>query len=291
MALHFPPVRTFIGFPYVPAGIALAAGTSFDSVRYPLSNLMDGYGRTMWRSLYTTAAIQIDLGQPLPVNFIGLLGHNLSHNLLVQIYGSVNSASLAPPNYPLDDELETEWDTQQVFGRAVGVRYPNLWCDGRDVNGLPTTARFWQIHITDNGAPVALGEIVIGLADEYEGIIRSPYREQLYSWQVRKKLVYGQQIVSGSNVVSRSVELDLGITPEDRVILDAVYGTAAEGPSDGQRVVVVPDSRRNDLWFIEWPARREITYPGASYRVGEQTVTLVEETFGATPSAPPVVIA
>jgi hypothetical protein len=277
---NFPPVRSYIGFPYTPSAVSLLAGESYNASYYPLTHLADGSPRLAWRSVYGNVAIRFDLGADQPVNFVGIVGHNLAADTLITVWASSVTPPPDLPPYP-DDEGTWGEAAQIVLGRTFGVEYPNCWVDTRNLAGTPTSARYWQLHINnDGGRAIAINEVVIGLAEEFVGILKKPFTEKLFAFQERQVLEYGKVAISGAGTMARAMELELRVTPEEHTRLETIWNTASLGPLDGQRVVVVPDSRRNDLWYVQWPTRRETTYD-KSYLVGRLPLTLAEEAFGA----------
>lgn len=276
----FPPIRTIIGFPYTPSAITVLAGETYSSTYYPVAALMDGLPRLAWRSVYGNVAIRVDLGINRPVNFVGLVGHNIALGTLVTVWASTSSPPPDLPPYP-DDEGSWGDDPVLSLGRTFGIEYPNCWVDVRDAAGTAHSARYWQIHINNaSGRALAINEVVIGLGEEFEGIIARPYAEELYAFQERQTLEYGKLAVSSAGTMARTLDLELRVSPEEQTRLNTIWETAALGPAEGTRVVVVPDSRRNDLWYVQWPVKRETTYP-QSYLFGTVPLTIAEEAFGA----------
>lgn len=277
----FPPVRSFIGFPYTPVAVTVLEGETYSATHYPTTHLYDQSPRVAWRSVYGNVALRFDMGANVPVNFVGIIGHNLHRDTLVTVWAST---STPPPDLPVYPDDEGTWGDapQLVFGRTFGVEYPNCWVDTRNAAGDPQTARYWQLHINNaNERAVAITEIVIGLAEEFEGIIASPYSEKLLAFQERQVLEYGKVVISGAGTMARTLELDLSVSPEDHTRLETIWESATLGPLDGRRVVVVPDSRRNDIWYVQWPATRETTYEGPSHQFADVPLTIAEEAFGA----------
>jgi hypothetical protein len=89
-------------------------------------------------------------------------------------------------------------------------------------------------------------------------------------------LEYGQTYRSASGAVVRKLDLNLTLMQEQVAAFHTLYQTAN---NMGGRMVVVPDSRVNDIWFAEWPSLQETTFE-ESYLVGTHKLTLVEEMSG-----------
>jgi hypothetical protein len=259
--MPFPPGRTFIGLSYTLSTPTLAAGSSYRDVDWPLVNLVDGTARTSWRAGSTTGALLFDLGSPRPCNFFCCFGHNFDATQVVSIQMSGGGS----------------------LSRGCGVKQPSFWLDLRALNGQPTTARYLQFAWVGNSRPPTIGEIAIGLASEFTGIIEGEPREQLSAPQLRNYLEYGTLITSATGTVMRSMDLTLSMTAAERVLLAAIEAqAAADGPvyiGRGQHVIVVPSTHRNDAWYVEWPKTIEVEHP-QSDRIVRAPLALVEEVFG-----------
>lgn len=278
MALY-PPVRTLVGTQFTdPMLVSLVAGASYNTDRYPLTNLVDGTSKTAWRSTDKVVALRFDLGYAANVNFVGVIGHNFTVGTLCSIHATGSPASLVLPPFPPDDEYQAGWYEDQVLNRLFSTRYPNCWVDVRNADGTPTAARYWQLHVIDNQRPVTISEVVIGLAAEFDGIISGlPYAATHAAQEMREVLEYGQVYRSTSGAILRSMDLSLMLMQEQVAAFHQLYQTAS---NVGGRMVVVPDSRTNDIWLTEWPSLRETTFE-ESYLVGTHKLSMVEEMSGA----------
>jgi hypothetical protein len=273
----FPPVRTLIGVD--PPGLltpSLVAGVSYDATRYPLTNLVDRTSKTAWRSSDPIVAIRFDLGYAAAIDYVGVIGHNVDRDGRFSIHASGSTALLGfPPGSMVDDEFSESWSNDLVLSRAFGVRYPNCWVDTRTAAGVATTARYWQLHVYNNTRPVTISEIVIGTATGFEGIITAPFAAQHEAQQTRDLMEYGQAYVSATGAVLRKMDLALTVRGEDVSTFHAVCQNAAIS----ERVIVIPDSRKNDIWMIEWPNLRQTTFEESDL-VGTHRLAMVEELFG-----------
>lgn len=257
--MAFPPVRTLIGIPYA-ATASVVSGADYSAVYWPVSQLVDGFGKTAWRCANTTGAVQLDLGSARSINFIAIFGHNFDPDMVVGI-------------------------TTSAFTRGCGVKQPAFWLDARALDGNPTTTQLVTVAWAGNSRPVTISEICVGLASEFNGTLDPNPTEQITFPQMRSKLEYGRQIVSASGALLRTMDLTLTLTPTDRVAFDAIHTAAAASPvaypGVGTRVVVIPSSHRNDAWYVEWPGYVEQHFE-RSDRVVSMDLPLVEEAFGVS---------
>lgn len=263
--MAFPPVRTFIGFPY-PVTAAVTSGADYLAIYWPLGQLTDGSVKTAYRHANTTGAIRLDLGASLPCNFLACFGHNFDANLVLSVQMS-DSAGMSPT----------------VLARGVGVKQPAFWLDLRVLSGAPTTARYVQFAWVGNSRPATIGELAVGLASEFQGMLDAEPRESITTPQQRANLEYGKTIISATGAIVRRMDLGLNLDVTQRAALDAISVTAATSPpsqpGDGTRVVVVPSSHRNDAWYVEWPSYIEQEFIDSD-RIVRAPLTLMEEVHG-----------
>lgn len=263
--MPFPPVYTFIGVPYTVTA-SIASGAGYRDIYWPISQLVDGSGRTGWRSANTTGAVLIDMGSAKACNFVAVFGHNFDPAQVLSVQMSNNSNMSSP-----------------VLSRGVGVKQPSFWLDLRTLAGTPTTARYLQLAWVANSRPASIGELSVGLATGFKGVLSAEPEERVYVPQMRAYLEYGVLTATSPGTLGRSMELTLNLTPEDRVSLDAISAAAdaspVSEPGDGTRVVVIPTTHRNDAWLVDWPAHIRYTYDQT--RMLRAPLTLTEEIFAA----------
>lgn len=264
--MAFPPVYTFIGFPYPATPTAVGGTTGFMDIRWPISQLVDGSGATGWRSANTTGAVLLDLGSALPVNYFACFGHNLDGDMVTVVELS-NSSGMSP----------------LILSRGLSVRQPSFWLDLRNLAGTPATARYLRFSWTGNSRPATFGELSLGLATGFKGTLNAEPVERTFVPQLRGYLDYGKLIVSSPGTMGRSMDLVLNLDPDQRTALDAIAATAATSPlstpGSGTRAVVIPSSHRNDAWLVDWPAMVEGNYDDGHDRIVQFPITLTEEIF------------
>lgn len=218
-------------------GKTVTANAPVLSSLYPLSRLTDGSMDQPARVPYGTVQFTVDLGATRTPNLVGLLNHNIDHG---RVIGVMNEAGLL---------------------RGFGARDPNCWLDLR---GFPTTARYWTFAINSNSTPVSLSEIVIATADLFEdGLFEGEFIEELEYPQQRELAEYNQQYISISGGLLRKSSASLKVNATDQAKIDAVF---AEVGVSGGRVLMVPSSRVNDIWYLDWPAESPYTYPNQTER-------------------------
>lgn len=263
--MPFPPVCTMIGFPY-PSTATVVSGGSYNDLYWPPANLVDGSGKTAWRSAGTTGAVRLDLGSSLPCNFCAVFGSNFDHDLVLSVQMADNTG-MSPT----------------VLSRGVGIKQPGLWLDLRTITGLPTTARYVQLAWVGNSRPATIGELCVGLADEFVGMLNPEPTERVQAMQRRSPLDYGKVAISAHGALARTMDLGLQLDTDQRAALDAISVAAGASPisqpGDGTRVVVVPSTHRNDAWYVEWPAFIEQEFTQSDLVV-RADLPLVEEVFG-----------
>jgi hypothetical protein len=212
-------------------GAAASLNCPVVSSDYPTSCLTDGQTDRPMRASWDTMSVTLDLGGTFTPNLLGLLGHNIDHG---RVIGVTNEAGLA---------------------RGFGGRDPNCWIDLR---GFPTSARYWTIFVNSNSVPVSICEIVIATATVFQhGLWVGGLTEKLSYPGYRDLTEYLQTYISMSGALVRSTDTSLQVDEQDRLKLAAI---SSEVLVSGGRVLVVPNSRINDIWFCEWPVIEEATY-------------------------------
>jgi len=168
------------GYPiHSDSSSASLSGGSWEA-SLPLSNLTDARVTKVARStdaLTASTTFDVDMGQDRYISMVCLVGHNLSLNATVRVYGD-DAASFAAPDYD-----STALD---AFGNVYPASMPT-WIDPADrdqqltaedwaagykvdfihVLSTPTSARYWRIAISDTGNTdgyVEIGRLVIASA-------------------------------------------------------------------------------------------------------------------------------
>lgn len=212
-------------------GAAVSANAPIISAEYPRTLLVDGSVAEACRFAFGTVQITIDLGTTRTPNLVGILNSNIDTGRVV---GVTNEAGLA---------------------RGFGGRDPNCWLDLR---AFPTTARYWTFAINSNSVPLALSEIVIATATVFvDGLFEDGFTENLSYPGYREQTEYLKNYISASGALARSTEVRIRAAGSDRAALDAVF---AEVGVSGGRVLLVPSTRLNDIWFMEWPSSSASTF-------------------------------
>lgn len=245
------PQATLDPVPRFPKGVVLIAAPSqvhslgqpvtlncpVISSDYTVERLADGRTDRVMRAAWETMAITIDCGEPCTPNLLGVLGHNIDHG---RVIGVTNDAGLA---------------------RGFGGRDPNCWIDLR---GFPTTARYWTVFVNVNSVPVSMCEVVIATATVFEdGFWEGEFTEQVKYPGYRDQTEFLKTYLSASGAINRSASPNVRLSEEDRVKLAAI---TEEVMTTGGRVLVVPSSLINDIWYCEWPPLEELTYPNQRLR-------------------------
>lgn len=255
--MAFPPVRTFIGIPYT-ATASITVGAGYRDIYWPIGQLVDGFASKAWRSANTTGAVRLDLGSVRPMNYVAFFGHNFDPTMVLAV-------------------------TTAAFTRGCGVKQPSFWLDLRTLDGAPTSSQYVDIAWVGNSRPATIGEICVGLASEFNGVLDAEPVERVEAPQHRNALEYGDVVISAMGTLKRTMDLTLRVTPTERAALDAIHTAAAASPlawpGTGTRVVVVPSTHRNDAWFVEWPAYLEQTFE-QSDQVVNVSLPMREEVAG-----------
>lgn len=246
----FPPVVSLLA---PPSGIwslakVVSANVPIISSDYTLAHLVDGTCTQATRFAFDTLQVTIDLGVTRTPNIFGVLNHNFDPGLVV---GVSNEAGLS---------------------RGFGVRDPHCWIDLR---GFPTTARYWTLSVNANSIPVSLGEIVIATGAEFSGMVESEPSEDVVFHGTRDTTEYGKVYLSATGALSRRTPFNLRVPQAQRAILQAID---LEVGIMGGRVLVVPTTARNDIWFTEWPSLLEYTH--ADQIESSVPLDLIDESSG-----------
>ena len=248
----FPRVRSLIVPPsqwWSRSATPSLLSNSLYNDRFSLAALTDGSVRPVTKLLYGTGTIRLDLGTPRTPNIFGVLAHNFDYG---SVLGVENDAGLS---------------------RGFGARDPNCWIDLR---GFETTAQYWDLLFSGHTRGAGMGEIVIATGWEFEGIFRVPFTEQVQYWQERDETEYRKAFISASGSMTRAMPMQMTLVPEDVVKVTQIFDEAA---IYGNRILIVPDTRRNDIWLAEWPAERHFVY-NASYREATLDFALIDQAPG-----------
>ena len=244
----YPPGAVLIAAPSQvwSRGAAVTANAPVLSSDYGLAKLVDGSLSGATRFPFGTVQITVDLGQTRTPNLVGILNSNIDPG---RVIGVTNEAGLA---------------------RGFGARDPNCWLDLR---GFPTTARYWTFAVNSNSIPVSLCEIVIATATVFsDGFSENAFEENLEFPGTRNLTEYLKQYVTKSGAVKRTASLASRLSEADRAALAAITD---EVNVQGGRVVVVPDSGINDLWYVDWPLEDPTEYTNVAER--RLTLPLTEQ--------------
>lgn len=247
---NFPPTRTLIVPPSQNYSFGATASLSSPKPNYPASKAVDGTLGGYCRSNYGTDALVIDLGGAQSPNIFGVFQHNIDAGLVCSFQAS------------------------NGMNRGAAARRPHFWLDLR---GFPPTAQSYQLGVNGNSRPLIIGEVVIATGFVFTGSLSAYVDEQTLFWQERREFEFGKMAISASGSLTRMGTLAMSVTAAELVQLDQVF---EEAGSSGERVVVVPDTRRNDIWFVEWPANKDVRYRQTDQDAIEVVIPLVEESGG-----------
>lgn len=238
--------------------VTLTAGTVLTN--YPLANLTDDSMQTVARFAETAVTFSLDLGGVVPIDAVAILNHNFDPGLILQVFVSTD------PAFP-------SASTQQI---GVAAARPNMWVDLRT---FVTTGRYIRIRtplLTANSVPISIGEVVVGTLADLEGVVEPEMIRVKQYWAERQLTEELLSYRTLSGVISRGLEIGFSMDPTARAVLEAIFDDAG---LTGYRVPFVPDSTKNDLYFLDWPASRDTEYV-QSDRHTVLRLTVMEETPG-----------
>jgi hypothetical protein len=248
----FPTVRSLVVPPSqwwsLGKTVTLLSNTLYNQ-RFPTDALTDGSVWPVCKLTYGTGTIRVNTEQTRTPNIFGVLAHNAD---LGAVFGVTNEAGLS---------------------RGFGARDPNCWIDLR---GFPTTAQYWDLLFNGLTRGFGVGEIVIATGFEFDGVFDVPYEEQVRYWQERDETEYGKLYIAASGSMTRTCSLRMTLIPD---YAEQFAQVCDEAGAAGTRVLVVPDTRRNDIWLAEWPSARAFRYE-ASYREAKVDLTLIDQSPG-----------
>lgn len=254
----FPEARTLIVPPsqlWSRGKTVTVNGTTKE--KFPPANAVDGSSGTPIRSEYGTDAVKIDLGAAQTPNIFGVIHSNIDYD---RVCGFHASASAGFGSLLLD--------------RGAAARYPNFWLDLR---GFPATAQYWRFAVNSNSQPLSIGEIVIGTGLVFNGVLQGLPPEEHTYWQERGLLEYGKVAVSASGALTRALTLALEMSAAEAAQLESI---ADEAVSTGDPIVVVPDTRRNEIYYMHWPEEFQLEYSRSGYAEIRASLRLLEEGAG-----------
>lgn len=254
----FPPSTVLIVPPSQNHSRSAAAALANPKLPYyPASRAVDGTVGTHARSLFGTDTLTVNLGTAQTPNIFGVFQHNVDWGRVCGLQASAGSGF-----------------GTLLLDRGAAARRPHFWLDMR---GFPATAQYWRLVVNGNTKPLILGEIVVATGFAFTGSLLNPPRTALQGWQERAELEYGKVAVSASGSYTRALELTLSMTGAQMDQLEQVFDEAG---GSGERVIVVPDTRRNDIYFVEWPSRKAARYERTDQDEIRVSLSLVEESGG-----------
>lgn len=247
----FPPVRTLIVPPSQLWSRGAGVSAASELAEFPALNVTDGFSTSVTRADVHTNQYVLTLPGAETPNVFGIIHHNIDRGNICLFQSS-----------------------DLVVDRGAAARRPNFWLDLR---GFPTTDAQWTFGVNNNSRPIMIGEIVVGTGFEFNGVIEAEPEEQITLWQERHTLEYGKLAISSAKAAQRRMSLGLRLNQAEVGYFEQVTD---EANLTGEPVVVVPDSRRNDIWFVHWPRRREIRYTKSAVADIDVSLDLVEESAG-----------
>lgn len=252
----FPPGKTLIVPPSQVWSRSGTAALGAPRTNYPAANLVDGSSASAGRSTSTSDAASITLPGAQTPNIFGIISHNITY---AQVCGFRTLSG-------------------DALHRGAGARRPNFWLDLR---GFPATSAAWQFYVNANARPISIGEIVIATGFEFDGDIVNEPEETITFPQERAALEYGRLAISSSGSLLRRMRLHLSLTAADKTNLLQISTEAGGTAGPPERVIVVPSTHRNDIWFVEWPEIYEEDFTVGEWDRIEVTLDLREEAAGA----------
>lgn len=252
------PATTLILRPsnWYSRGKPVTASSELSATYYPKSLLVDGSGRRAYRSNAATGTVDVDLEAVRTPNIFGVCNNNFDRGSTVSVQaGSSAGAS---------DLLNT----------TLAARFP---CMLLDLRPFAVSARYWRLGWSGQSRNPSIGEIVIGLGDEYDGCLDPEFAEELISMQERAEFESFRPYVSFTGQIARSMPLHFTMTQDERDNMAELYEEC--GLVDNQRYVIVPDTQKNDLWLAELPPFRGIGYPLSEIELTHE-LPVIEEGFG-----------
>ncbi len=258
----FPPVRTLLGSPadnFSRGRTVTPLAGSVAVSAFPLLNATDDTAQSVSRLTGVTGGWVVDLGSARSPLAIAVFNHTFDEGRVIGTRGSNNS--------DLSSAVVSAGFAAAPFG---------CWLDLRGFSFVP--ARYWSIEIeTVNSVALQLGEIVIALPDAYEGVIMEESLDaETTFYQSHERSEHGARVGVTSGVASRRVQMRLRMSPAERVAFEGLWDEAG---LTWQRVLVVPDSRVNECYWVDWPVRRETAYDKTD-RFPETALALDEEGMG-----------
>jgi len=255
-----PPRRILIVSPNVGTNytrgktVTIQSGTPLP--RYPATNLVDDSADSVFRISERQFDLYVDLTTSRTPDVLALFNHNLDPTKLVSVYVGASPATLS------------------LVGSFAAGRV-NGWLDLR---AFPArTGRYWRIKIaTDNSTTITLGELVIGSAYILEGVLAENWGRGTKYFVERAFTDEFLPYKMHAGARQRQVQLSFIMDAASRAKIEAVFDDAG---TTGNRVVVIPDTGKNDPYFIDWPARRAIGFP-QSDRQTKIDLLLTEQSMG-----------
>ncbi len=258
----FPASRIMIMSPNVGTNysrgkaVTLVAGTALTN--YPASNLVDDSADSPLRISERQFDLYVDLTVDRTPNAVALFNHNIDATRVVEVYVGPSPASFT-----------------RIASFAAGTI--NGWLDLRAFSTSSRTGRYWRIKIsTNNSIPVTMGELVIGNAFVLEGVLSENWNRASKYFIEREFTEEMLPYKMHSGARARQLQMSFIMDPTNRSYIEQTFDDAG---ITGNRVVVIPNTRKNDPYFIDWPSRRQINFP-QSLRESKIDLTLTEQSVG-----------
>ena len=241
------------------AVISLREGASAFSDTYSDARLVDGTLTTAYRLSSRAGMVILDLGEPRTPDVFAVLSHNLYPNMVVAAIGS-NSSDMSSP----------------VVTAGFVARRPVAWVDLRGYTFAP--ARYWALDVPFRHGVrgMSIGELVVGAAVEFDGIIEPNFTIIPRRWEVGNVTEHGAVVVYRTGTAQRTCNLSMRVTTEDESRLRSVVRGIGE---NDRRMLVVPSSRTHEALWVESVPR--FLRPVRNGREATLSLDLIEETLGA----------
>lgn len=240
--------------------VEVISGTELEN--YPATNASDGDGAVVSRIEETHGGWQIDLEEARLPDVFAVVNHNIPEDVVCGVQGS-------------NDE---DFATVDFDGWGMFARRPVTWLDLRGILMVPCRYwRFWVLTADPADRSLGLGEFVIGTAVEFDGLAtQGQHTEREKAFVSRAETEEGLPYKMHSGAIQRALIMDATLFEE---LVETMEDLSDDAGESGERVLVIPNSRQNEAYYLDWPAAVAMRFP-ESRLVGDMQLDLPEESFG-----------
>lgn len=221
----------------IAALVAPTVQSGAEDTTYPAAGLKDLNPAKPAKLTSTTGAWLWDFGVAKSVDLVAIIHHNLTAGLNVRIQANAANAWGAPS---IDQAITIPAYQEDGFPVSPFV----------DLTGInPRSYRYWRlVVVAANGAPVAIGEVVLAATKRtFEINVSWGAREQEEHPIIEHRTDHGVSIIYDLGTKWRTFAGELETTDAG---LSSLRSLARDARNRARPFLLIPDPDINDAWFV-----------------------------------------